>query len=73
VLQASPDRADKIAQYFYERTRKLILSRSFTVSGKGVRIVDLVRDVLRYVPLYWAATELVCEPVHSGVAGEGLK
>ena len=64
MLQASPNQADKIAHYFYERTRKLILSRSFTVPGKGVKIVDLVRDVLRYVPLYWSATELVCDLVH---------
>ena len=72
VLQASPNQADKIAQYFYERTRKLILLRSFTVSGKGVKIVDLVRDVLRYVPLYWTATELVCGLAHSGVADKEL-
>jgi len=72
VLQASPNQADKIAHYFYERTRKLILLRSFTVSGKGVKIVDLVRDVLRYVPLYWTATELVCDLAHSGVADKGL-
>jgi hypothetical protein len=73
VLRASPNRADKIAHYFYERTRKLILSRSFTVSGKGVKIVDLVRDVLRYVPLHWTATELVCDLAHSGVASEGVE
>jgi linoleate 10R-lipoxygenase len=73
VLQTSPNQADEIAHYFYETTRKLILSRSFTVSGKGVKIVDVVRDVLRYVPLHWTATELVCDLAHSGVAGEGLK
>jgi len=72
VLQAPPNQADKIAHYFYERTRKLILSRSFAVSGKGVKMVDLVRDVLRYVPLYWTATELVCDLAHYGVANEGL-
>jgi hypothetical protein len=63
VLQASPDQADKIAHYFYERTRKLIVSKSYILADKGVRFVDMISDVLRYVPLYWTATELVryCE------------
>jgi hypothetical protein len=61
VLQASPDGAEKIAHYFYERTRKLIISKSYTLtSDKGAKYVDIVRDVLRYVPLYWTA-ELVCD------------
>ena len=60
VLQASPDQAEKIAQYFYERTCKLIIPKSFTLTDKGIKYVDIVRDVLRYVPLYWTATELVC-------------
>jgi len=58
VLQSSPDQADKIAHYFYERTRKLIISKSYTLADKGVKFVDIVNDVLRYVPLYWTATEL---------------
>ena len=62
MLQTSPDHAERIAQYFYARTRKLIISKSFTVSDKGIKIVDIVRDVLRYIPLYWVATELVCDP-----------
>jgi len=59
VLQASPDQGDKIANYFYERTRKLIVSKSYILADKGVRFVDMISDVLRYVPLYWTATELV--------------
>jgi len=59
VLQASPDQPDKIANYFYERTRKLIVSKSYVLADKGVRYVDMISDVLRYVPLYWTATELV--------------
>ncbi|KAH9986089.1 linoleate diol synthase [Russula compacta] len=58
VLRASPDQADKIARYFYERTRKLIVSKSYILADKSIRYVDIVRDVLRYVPLYWTATEL---------------
>ena len=60
VLQASPDQADKIAHYFYERTRKLIVTKSYTLADKGIKFVDIVKEVLCYVPLYWTATELVC-------------
>jgi len=59
VLQASPDQADKIANYFYERTRKLIVSKSYILADKGVGFVDIISDVLHHVPLYWTATELV--------------
>jgi len=58
VLQTSPDQAERIAQYFYERTRKLIVSKSYTLANKGVKYVDIVSEVLRYVPLYWTASEL---------------
>jgi linoleate 10R-lipoxygenase len=61
VLQTSPERADQIAHYFYEKTRKQIISKSYTLSDKNIRYVDIVRDVLRYVPLYWTATEVVCD------------
>ena len=60
VLQAVPDQSEKIAQYFQEKTRKLMVSKSFTVSNKGINMVDIVRDVLRFMPLHWAATEVVC-------------
>ncbi|KAI0269044.1 linoleate diol synthase [Russula aff. rugulosa BPL654] len=58
VLQASPDQTEKIALYFYERTRKLIISKSYSLTDDKIKFVDIVRDVLRYVPLYWTATEL---------------
>ncbi|KAI0260103.1 linoleate diol synthase [Gloeopeniophorella convolvens] len=58
LLQATPEGADKIAHYFYEKTRALIKEKSYTLADKNLKMVDIVRDVLRYVPLYWAATEL---------------
>jgi linoleate 10R-lipoxygenase len=71
VLQASPE---KTARYFYERTRKRIISKSFSLTDDGVKFVDIVRDVLRYVPLYWTATELVrnLKTVQSDMADEYL-
>src|SRR6266404_5494528 len=59
VLGDPPERADKIAHYFYEKTRELINAKSYSLTDKNVKYVDIVRDVLCYVPLHWAATELV--------------
>ncbi|KAH8997828.1 linoleate diol synthase [Lactarius hatsudake] len=58
VLRASPERAEQIANYFYEKTRELINVKSYSLNDKNIKYVDIVRDVLRYVPLHWAATEL---------------
>ena len=54
-----PGETDHIAHYFYEKTRELIEVKSYSLTDKNVKYVDIVRDVLRYVPLHWAATDLV--------------
>ncbi|KAJ7890508.1 linoleate diol synthase [Mycena olivaceomarginata] len=46
---------DKIGAYFRDTTRKLINSHSFTLVGGKTCVVDIVRDVLKVVPVYWAA------------------
>ena len=53
------DQSDQIAHYFYEKTRELIKLKSYSLTDKNTRYVDIVRDVLCYVPLHWAASELV--------------
>jgi linoleate 10R-lipoxygenase len=55
------DQTDKNAHYFYEKTRDLIELKSYSLIDKNIKFVDIVRDVLRYVPLHWAATSLVRE------------
>ncbi|KAN0138085.1 hypothetical protein V8E53_003974 [Lactarius tabidus] len=52
------DQTDKNAHYFYEKTRDLIELKSYSLIDKNIKYVDIVRDVLRYVPLHWAATSL---------------
>jgi linoleate 10R-lipoxygenase len=63
VLRAlgTQDQTDQIAHYFYEKTRDLIKSKSYSLIDKNIKFVDMVHDVLRYVPLHWAATSLVHE------------
>lgn len=59
TVLSSPDLLDGIGRYFYESTKKLIDSNSYTLVGGKVGGVDIVRQVLTTVPVYWAATELV--------------
>ena len=55
----APEETDRIAHYFYEKTRELIALKSYSLADKDIKFVDIIRDVLRYVPLHWAATDLV--------------
>ncbi|KAK7686255.1 hypothetical protein QCA50_010475 [Cerrena zonata] len=57
VLQAltdAPGSVSKITEYFYRKTRELMLQQSYPCVGVATRNVDLGRDVLKYVPVYWA-------------------
>jgi hypothetical protein len=57
-VMGQPGETDHIALYFYEKTRELIKVKSYSLTDKNTKYVDIVRDVLCYVPLHWAATEL---------------
>jgi linoleate 10R-lipoxygenase len=54
-LFESQESLDQIGNYFRDTTRKLIASHSFTLVGGKTCVVDIVRDVLKVVPVYWAA------------------
>ncbi|KAG5638347.1 hypothetical protein H0H81_000480 [Sphagnurus paluster] len=58
ALGDTPDSINKIGRFFYEKTRELIDARSFSLVGKKTNGVDLVREVLKYVPVYWAASDI---------------
>ncbi|TFK39791.1 linoleate diol synthase [Crucibulum laeve] len=57
-LSGSHESVEKIGAYFYEIVNKLITANSFTLVGGKTHAVDLVRDVLKAAPVYWAATDL---------------
>ena len=54
ALTGEPGSLDKIADLFYQKTQELMKAESWPCVGKQSRNVDIVRDVLKYVPLYWA-------------------
>ncbi|TFK65597.1 linoleate diol synthase [Pluteus cervinus] len=58
VIAGSTEAVDKIGNYFYETTRKFIEARSASLVGSKEKVVDLVREVFRVVPLHWTAGEI---------------
>ncbi|EKM81762.1 hypothetical protein AGABI1DRAFT_90139 [Agaricus bisporus var. burnettii JB137-S8] len=58
ALSGSPKLVDSIGRYFYETTQKLILENSFTFVGGETFGIDLIKYVIREVPVHWAATDV---------------
>jgi linoleate 10R-lipoxygenase len=58
-LIPTPAAAEELIQYFYQQTRDLIQTKSFSMTGAGKLNVDVVQDVLKYVPVHWVMTEIV--------------
>ncbi|PSS35388.1 hypothetical protein PHLCEN_2v1661 [Hermanssonia centrifuga] len=54
ALTGAAGSLDKITESFYQKTRELMITESWACVGQTVKNVDIVRDVLKYVPLYWA-------------------
>ncbi|KAI0695351.1 heme peroxidase [Cerioporus squamosus] len=54
ALVGSQGAEDDIKAFFYEKTRELMQSEACRSVGTSVRTVDVVRDVLKVVPIYWA-------------------
>ncbi|KAF8630158.1 hypothetical protein AX15_003106 [Amanita polypyramis BW_CC] len=69
--ESSLSPADQIGKYFYDTTRKLIEYNSFAMVGGKVRGADVVRHVLKVVPVCWAATEVAGIKVKITPNGEG--
>ena len=48
-----------LATYFSLKTKELIEIGSFKHVGKGVKYVDIVRDVINLIPVHYVSQELV--------------
>ncbi|KAJ3767452.1 linoleate diol synthase [Lentinula raphanica] len=55
ALSGTPEASAELAKFFFEKTQELIKSNSFNLSGSKTRSVNLVRDVLKAVPIHWVA------------------
>ena len=45
---------DNVKRFFFDKTRELMERESCRAVGSSTRTVDVVRDVLKVVPIYWA-------------------
>jgi linoleate 10R-lipoxygenase len=59
ALADSSEASERIGKYFHDTTARLIKTNSFTLVGDKVHGVDVVRDVLRVVPVAWVAADVV--------------
>jgi linoleate 10R-lipoxygenase len=48
-----------LATYFSKKTEELFQTESFKHVGKGVRYVDIVKDVINLIPVHYISEELV--------------
>ena len=54
----APQFEQTVQDFFYHKTRELMQRESCGVVGGSTRTVDIVRDVLKLVPIHW-----VCDMV----------
>ncbi|KAI0343269.1 linoleate diol synthase [Trametopsis cervina] len=71
ALVGAPDALDKTTKYFYDKTRELMVAQSWTTVGATAKHVDIVRDVLKYVPVHWVA-EVAGLKLKAGESDEGV-
>ncbi|KAF9506550.1 hypothetical protein BS47DRAFT_1367288 [Hydnum rufescens UP504] len=63
---------DAIGQYFYDKTLQLLGEKSLRLNDKIPHFVDIVRDVLRLVPVHWASTQIAGLPLKTSTEPHGI-
>ncbi|KAF7796357.1 hypothetical protein EIP86_007534 [Pleurotus ostreatoroseus] len=73
VLTSAPGALDAIAAVFYDKTREWMVEAAWgsATAERKYKNVDVARDVLKYVPLYWAC-EVAGIKLKSKTDAEGL-
>ncbi|EIW79353.1 putative linoleate diol synthase [Coniophora puteana RWD-64-598 SS2] len=71
ALISSPEDTAKIGKYFFNKTVELVQSSSWSLIAQKKRSVNIIADVLKVVPVFWAANEIAGIPLktsehHSG-------
>lgn len=72
-VMVSQEAIDRHAKWYGDKTTELIQDKSFTMSKGQTRSVDIVRDVLNLVPVYWVSQEMVGSFVYCrGISADAL-
>jgi len=58
--------------FFRNKSEDLILEKSFTLVGHGIKSVDIVRDVINLVPVHWVATQIAGLPIKTKASPFGI-
>ncbi|KAG9091000.1 hypothetical protein FRC06_000785 [Ceratobasidium sp. 370] len=68
----TPEAIERYAKWYGAKTTELIQEKSFSMSKSQTRSVDIVRDVLNLVPVYWVSQELAGLPLKCKGNEDGL-
>ncbi|KDQ09782.1 hypothetical protein BOTBODRAFT_507785 [Botryobasidium botryosum FD-172 SS1] len=63
---------EQYATFFREKSEDLILEKSFNLVGRGTKSVDIVRDVINIVPVYWVARQVAGIPIKTRASPFGI-
>ncbi|CAE6536627.1 unnamed protein product [Rhizoctonia solani] len=72
VLVSSQEALDYNVTWYADKTTELIKEKSFSMSQGSTRTVDIVRDVLNLVPVYWVSQEMAGLPLKCKGNEDGL-
>ncbi|KAG8731386.1 hypothetical protein FRC11_004322 [Ceratobasidium sp. 423] len=72
VLVGSQETLDYNVAWYAAKTTELIKEKSFSMSKSSTRTVDIVRDVLNLVPVYWVSQEMAGLPLKCKGNEDGL-
>ncbi|TFK51792.1 linoleate diol synthase [Heliocybe sulcata] len=72
VLAGSPELMQYTAKYFHRKAAELIRAQSYANIGGKTQNIDIVRDIVRVVPIQWGASELAGIPLKSKSNPDGL-
>lgn len=54
-----PSELDKTGAWFHDKTVALLREKSYTLVDKTKHSVDVVKDVLRLIPVHWSSSQVV--------------
>ncbi|CAE6468800.1 unnamed protein product [Rhizoctonia solani] len=72
VMVGTPESLEYNVAWYAAKTNELIKDKSFSMSKGPTRTVDIVRDVLNLVPVYWVSQEMAGLPLKCKGNEDGL-
>lgn len=61
IVFDSPDSLLRTLNWFHDRTLELVREKNLTLGDRSKHVVDVVKDVLRLVPVHWSSSQVVSD------------